>query len=274
MITVPNLNLEFENDVSEGTSQETSNSIAQQNESPDPSKDSTTTSCLTNQTNPQQNPGPMSLDLTLQFSSKDLELKGMTRETSSEIEAAPDSEAAIPRVFSCNYCKRKFFSSQALGGHQNAHKRERTMAKRALRMGMFPDHRYTSLASLPLHGSAASAFRSLGIEAHSAMHQNMLMHSDPRIPVPDTRGVARFHQQDYYGVPMPMPMPSMPMFMEDDDVGMVWPGSFRQVGESFRGHFNVDQYAQGSQMIDSGRTMPPKSSTGSSSPSPDLTLKL
>lgn len=269
MITVPNLNLESENDNSETTSQVTSNNIAQQEESPDPSKDSTTTSCLTNQTNLQQSRGPVSLNLTLQFSSNDLDLKGMAGETRNETEAAPDSEAATPRVFSCNYCKRKFFSSQALGGHQNAHKRERTMAKRALRMGMFADHRYTSLASLPLHGSAASAFRSLGIEAHAAMHQNILLQSDQRLPVPDTRGVARFQQQGYYGVPMPMPM-----FMDDDDVGVFWPGSFRRVGEGMRSHFNVDQPAQNSQMINSGRTMPPKSSTSSSSSSPDLTLKL
>ncbi|XP_059655299.1 zinc finger protein 4-like [Cornus florida] len=246
----PNLNFESK-DESEVSSHVSSN-ISIQEISPDSPRDRViTSSCLTNPMLLQPDPGPVLLDLTLKFNASDAELKG-TGEVRSEA-AAPTPGTTIPRIFSCNYCRRKFYSSQALGGHQNAHKRERTLAKRAMRMGMLSD-RYASLASLPLHGSA---YRSLGIKAHSSMHQRMVPVDRP---LQETRGGARFEPQGYFG---------LPMFIEDDEPELFWPGSFRQIGEGVRGNLGFDL---GQSSSSNFVAMAPAPRTDSSPP--DLTLKL
>ncbi|KAJ4883056.1 C2H2 and C2HC zinc fingers superfamily protein [Raphanus sativus] len=85
-------------------------------------------------------------------------------------EATPSykgSTSTAQKLFSCNYCQRTFYSSQALGGHQNAHKRERTLAKRGKQMEAF-GHPY-GFAPVPFHGQYSN--RSLGIQAHSMSHK-------------------------------------------------------------------------------------------------------
>lgn len=110
--------------------------------------------------------------------STNLDAEEMERSKTSENSGALEQE---PRVFSCRYCQRKFYSSQALGGHQNAHKRERLIAKRGQREILmasakefgFPflhhTHMFTSMASLPLYG--ASSNKPLGIQTHSIIHK-------------------------------------------------------------------------------------------------------
>lgn len=133
-----------------------------------------------------------------------LTLGGKASTTDGSSSDGQSSKTAPLKVFSCNFCLRKFFSSQALGGHQNAHKRERGAARR-------PNQ--SPRMMMNLSGLSSPFLHSLRVQPHSMINKAKREG--------DISMVARFEDTGISWAP----------FALDEEKSLMWPRSF-QIGSS------------------------------------------
>eukprot|EP01018_Ginkgo_biloba_P036489 Gb_15338 [translate_table: standard] len=138
--------------------------------------------------------------------------KGLASQT-AESGSNCSGSATESRKYECQYCCREFANSQALGGHQNAHKKERQQAKRAQiqasrstntasvnrSSNLYGFHRLPGSALLNPHSSRMPAFEEMNMAPPSPV--TPLIQGPMLQSAPSFLPVLGYNQQPGFGAP-------------------------------------------------------------------------